>query len=477
MIRGIKLRKLLEQAMTTGLVPPGAPQGTAPEKGPAAYRRHLRHVLGLSENFQTGEPCIDMAARAVNAKEFDLAEVAREMLPEQFRGKNIRHAFSGGMQMRGMQEAEGHMVGASHFAHISAFSDTVGGLIDAMIFEGYQSPEFIGDDLFETKAARVQGGYAIGVRNDGKVSDNPTLGEAYPTVGLSETRVHIPDNIRNGVVLQIREDAFIYDRTDQIQQAAANAGESVRRAKEIRQADCALGRTNTYSRDGVTSNTYRTDSTTGSAATKSTENGTYPMAYTNAQSTLTLTDWQQWNVAKQVLSRNVDPATGWEISVRPDRSVLLVSPDNELLTRSIVHATGIQTRSTSPVATQATAIQLNVRDSANPLAEYGISIKSSRIWLNRLKLAGTNAASGYTGCLNAATALTDSATQAQTAWLWGEFTRAMKYRQIIPFETFQAPLSSEDSRRDIVAVYVSREWGVPWVMEPRYVFFGVGTYS
>jgi hypothetical protein len=486
MIRGIKLRKLLEQAMTEGLVPPGAPQGTPPVKGPVAFRRHLHSILGLTENLETHEPMIDLNARTVNAKDFDLAEVARELLPAEFQGLgNVRKAFQLAEQMRplALAEAEGGAVGASHFAHISAFSDTIGGLIDAIIFEGYQSPEFIGDELVETRDARVQGGYAIGARNDGGVSDNPTLGEPYPTVGLSETRVHIPDNIRNGIALQIREDAFIYDRTGQIQEAAQNAGYSVRRLKELRIADCILGKTNTYSRDNVNSNTYRTatGSTAGASTTKG-ENGTYPMAYCNHAVSTPLTEWRDLNTAAMTLGGNKDPATGFEIAVRPAESILLVMPHQELLANTILSASGLQTRVTYPVATQSSAVNLDVRNHANPIANFARKVMASWIWYNRLMLAGTNATQAAD---SAATHVNDAtlkvgattAANAQAVWLWGQFSRAFKYRQIIPFETFQAPLSSEDSRRDIVAVYVSREWGTPWVMEPRYVWMGANTYA
>ena len=145
-------------------------------------------------------------------------------------------------------------------------------------------------------------------------------------------------------------------------------------------------------------------------------------------------------------------------SVNPRESVLLVSPDNELLAYSIVNATGIQTRAGSAVntgiLTQASAVQLNIRDSKNPLSEYGIRIMCSRIWFNRLLVAGSNSASfGTTSTeLTGATALTDDSTHAQSAWLWGAFKRAFEYRQVVPFATEQAPLSSEDVLRDIVAV-------------------------
>ena len=465
MIRGANLKRLLEQKLETARA--GKPGG-----GTAGYRHEVRKLLGITESAETGEPLYDRNQQAIAAKEIDFAEVAHDFLGRRPDAATLRHAFD--PQTRAhirLLEAEGNVVLPSHFANISAFTDTVSGLIDVLTLEGYQQPKYIGDMFFETREARVQGGKEIGVRNDGGVSEDLAPNEPYPTVGALETYIHIPDNQRFGNVIQLNEQVFIYDRTDQVQQMATNAGEAVRRAKELRQADCVQGKKNTYMRDGVATNTYRkvadTTAPTDNAGQRS------PNNFVNAAVSQPLNDWQDWNVAKQLLSRNVDPATGWEIEVDPAETILLVSPDNELLTKTIVQSTGIQTRTTSPIATQATAVMLNVRNSANPLSEFNITIAASRIWFNRLLLAGTNhptAPTAFSGSneLDATIALGDEATKARAVWQWGAPKRAFRYRQIKPFNTFQAHFSSEDQRRNIVAVYISEEWGVPYCHEPRF---------
>lgn len=465
MIYGVKLQKLLEQEMESG-------------RGTQGYRGKIRSLLGLSENVDTGEPTMDRAAQGLNAKDFSLQEVAHTFLGPDYRSK-VAYALALGPQLR-LQEAEGGVVLPSHFAHISAFSDTVGGLLDAMILAAYTNPMFIGDDMMEIIPARVQGGKIIGVRNDGNVSDNLPDGDPYPTVGLGETYVSIPENERYGVTVQLNMKTFIYDRTDQIQSAADAAGYSVRRKKETRQADVVLGKVNTYARDGVGSNTYRT-----AVLATAAYNGTTPMSYVNAIASTPLNDWQDLNTGIQILGANTDPATGFEIAIDPKNATLWVAPHNELLTRTILSATNVQTRAGSAVntgiLTQASAVQLNIRNSGNPLSEYATKLVASRIWYNRLLLAGVDCtkegASGHTGALDATQALDDDATHARSVWLYGDFKRAFVYRQIVPFSTVQAPLSSEDTRRDIVAVYVSSEHGVPFIREPRYVFQGVNTYT
>jgi hypothetical protein len=475
MIRGANLKKLFDHKMESA----GKLGG-----GTAGYRREVRKLLGITENVNTGEPMYDPACQAIAANEIDFCEVADTFLGRgAVNGEVLRHAFDPNTrQSLRLQEAEGNVVLPSHFANISAFTDTVSGLIDVLTLEGYQKPDYIGDEMFETKEARVQGGKEIGVRNDGQVSEDLAPNEPYPTVGAFETFIHIPDNQRFGNVIQLNEQVFIYDRTDQVQAMASAAGEAVRRSKELRQADCFLGKKNTYSRDGVATNTYRLTADT----TLPTDNAgpRSPNNYVNAKLSQGLNDWTDWNVAKQVLSKNVDPATGWEITMPGAETVLFVSPDNELLVNTIVKSTGVQIRNSvdRPATTVSGAYTLNVRNSANPLAEFNVKIMSSRIWYNRLLLAGTNHPTAPTAFssaaeLDATVANSDTAAQAQSMWYWGAPKRAFRYRQIKPFRTFQAQLSSEDQRRNIVAVYISEEWGVPYVREPRFMFSACGAAS
>lgn len=477
MIRGANLKRLLEQKMTTA----GSPGG-----GTAGYRGEIRRLLGITENAITGEPLHDPAQQAINAQEVDFAEVADTFLGRgNVNGDVLRHAFDPQTRFAiRMQEAEGSVVLPSHFANISAFTDTVSGLIDVLTLEGYQNPAYIGDDFFETREARVQGGKEIGVRNDGQVSGDLAPNEPYPTVGAYETYIHIPDNQRFGNVIQMNEQVFIYDRTDQVQAMASAAGEAVRRSKELRQADCFLGKKNTYMRDGVATNTYRVTADTTMPSDNAGPRA--PNNYVNADVTSApLNDWSDWNLAKQILSKNIDPSTGWEIAVPPEGTVLFVSPDNELLVNTIVKSTGIQIRQgmeKPATLTQATALTLGIRNADNPLAEYKIAVRSSRIWYNRLLLAGTNHPTAPTAFsdateVDATLALGDTAAKAQSVWFWGNPKRAFRYRQIKPFQTFQAQLSSEDQRRNIVAVYISEEWGVPYVREPRYMFMGANTFT
>lgn len=413
MIHGVKLLRLLEQNVNAG-------------KGVRGYREQIRELLGISEG-PNGDAVIDEGARAVHPHDFSFGEVAHTFLGRDFatRMNEVRQVASLGR----LYEAEGHVVMPSHFRQISAFTDTVSGLIDAMVMEAYQSPEFIADSLFTTKEARVNGGKMIGVGHDAGPGDDAASlldSEPYPAVGLKETYVEVPDNERFGNVIQVHEKVFLYDRTDQVQSACAMAGEWPRRKKEIRQARLFLGLDNTYSRDGNASNTYLTAA------------GDVPNDYING-STIVLTDWTDIDEAVQILEGNNDPLNGFEISVEPPYDVL-VMPQVFANVQTIAKSTELEIR---------TATSTQIRRASSPLYALNV-IRATRLWYNLLAAAGV------------------SASNAKNRWHLGKFQKAFAYRQIIPFGVQPAPLSSDDVRRDIVLIKVAREHGVPYVTEPRY---------
>lgn len=414
-----KLLKLLEQHMNEG-------------RGVAGYRGQLRECLGITEN-DSGEPVIDRREQVINPRNVSLQEVAMTFLGRNFGVSDLRRAVAL-TEQAALLEAEGHVVMPSHFAKISAFSDTVSGLIDALTMEAYDSPEFIGDNLMETKEARVNGGKMIGIMNDGKSGDDLLDGEPYPTVGLKETYVDIPDNKRRGNAIQVNEKVFIYDRTDMVESACTNAGTATRRLKEIDQAKVVLGITNPYSRDGKSASTYQ-----GVAGDK-------PVDYVN-ESLNVLTSEENVDAAIQVLEGNTDPGTGFEISIPTAGAQVLVMPQRQMRARHILYPEWVRRQTT------ASDSAAHTEQSKSSLPNLDLVVLT-RLWYNLLVDSGV------------------SADNAQDRWHLGLFKRAFKYRQIIPFEIKDAPLTGEDVRRDIVMVKVAREHGVPFVAEPRWVYRG-----
>jgi len=420
MIRGVKLKKLLEQELQNG-------------KGHKGFKDKFYGLLGFSENVLTGEPTIDHKKREINPREISLAEVAWSFFGPHYL-EQVKTAFQYRQQNLHLEEAEGHTVLPSHFSNVSAFVDTIGGLIEAMTLDAYENIQWIGDQFVETTPARVNGGKMIGARHEGGVNETSLLeGEPYPSVGLTETWVDVPDNERYGNAIQINEKVFIYDRTEQIQSAADMAGSAVARKKEIRIADTVQGVTNTYARDGSASNTYLLTA------------GASPNNYVNSSAN-PITTLDNLDSAMLVLGANKDPYSGWEILIRKESAILLVSPFKELKVGQIIRASTVERR-----LSDNTTIWVG----NNPIPGY--TLASSFLWYNRLIAAGV------------------SQTNAIERYYLGDMKRAFHYRQIIPFETKQAPLSSEDVRRDILGIWVAREQGVSFTKDPRYSYRGLNT--
>lgn len=424
MIRGEKLFGLFEQAMNAN------PQTPAEKElaGPAGYARTLRRMLGIVESETGGDPTIDPARREFDAREVSFGELYNAFKPRRMSHGELPMAMYR-TQMLGLAEAEGHVVMPSHFANISAFSATVSGLLDAMILEAYVQPAFKADELFTSEDSRMNGGNAIGIMNDGEAGDELNYGEAYPTVGLKETKVLIPENQRRGNTIQVNELDFVYDRTGKIQQMADNAGTAVRRLKEIACAKVFLGIVNTYSRDGVAANTYLKTA------------GFVPANYVNSLGSLPLTAYTVIDTATQTLAQNRDPGTGFEIDI-PKPIQVAVMPQRYLNLLTVTRATEVEVRTTD---------QTVIRRAESPLP--GIApVELPMLYYNLLVASGV------------------STTNAVERWYAGNFKKTFKYRVIVPFESREAPLSSEDVRRDIVLIKIAREIGRPWVWEPRYTF-------
>lgn len=420
-VRGEKLLRLLEQQMN--------PDKDGVVGGMRGYTTQVRKMLGIVESDGV-DARIDHAAREMAPQDISFGELWHAFKPRAFSQGDLPMAMYR-VQIQGLTEAEGHVVMPSHFANISAFSSTVAGLLDAMIMEAYSVPEFKGDNFFTTEDSRMNGGAAIGIMNDGEAGEDLLYGEAYPTVGLKETRVLIPDNKRRGNTIQVNELDFVYDRTGKIQEMSTGAGKAVRRLKEINQAKVFLGIINNYSRDGVTANTYLKTA------------GFVPTNYVNSLGTLPITGFAQIDTAKMTLLGNRDPGTGFEIDI-PTPMQVAVMPQRFLNLQTVAKATEVERRTTD---------QTVISRAENPL--YAIdAVELPMLWFNLLVASGV------------------SVVNATDRWFAGAFKKSFRYRQIVPFESKEAPLSSEDVRRDIVLIRVAREIGVSWVWEPRYTFQG-----
>lgn len=374
---------------------------------------NLNKIMALQEaekgNF--GAKVKDIFKNEINPMSVSLQELAQDFLGSDYK--------TPGYITKALREAEGGMVTPSTFSNINAFTSVVGGLIDAMVMSAYGNSDLLGPELVTTQVTRTNGGKVIRVGNDGGVTDtNYAIGAPLETVGLKEEYVTKQPLKRRGRAIQLNELTFLFDRTDQIQSAAANAGFATAYEKELEIIDALVGTTNTYSYNDTQFNTYQTST-----------------PWIN-QLTNTLNDYTDISEAYVKLWANTDPATGYPLPMDISSLKLVVSPTYLMAARAIMTATQLRTNTASEVYTTI---------SGNPLSP--IPVLSSQTFSNR----NTNAK--YWNLVD---------------------PRWACYYQVKPFGVIQGYLSSEDQRRGIAAIYICEEIGSLTVLEPRFVFQSTG---
>jgi hypothetical protein len=411
MISGSKLLKLYENEANTD----------------GNFKSKVRGLFGLVED-ELGRETFDKSKSAVDPKEFSLEEMAYSIIGRDFATRLKAYNQS----PHRVQEAEGGVVLPSHFSNINAFTASVHGLLDALVMQAYQLPEFIGDDFCTTYPTRVNGGKMIGVKLDGSEIDQTPLtsGLPYPTVGLVEDWVNIPENERRGLTIQLNLETIIYDRTDQIQSAAEIAGRTIAYNRERKIARMVLGIDNPYARLDTTNNTYQSTA------------GAVPHNFVNEMN-LELQDYRDIDAIIRLLGRNRCPATTFPIAISLQDAILHVMPANVMTAQRIARTTEVA--SVSP--------DLILSRSNNPL-DASFRTSASFIWYHTMVDAGYDP------------------DDFNSMWVFGDPKKAFGWRELVPFGVEDAVLSSEDLRRDIVMVKVARQIGIPFVKEPRYVARG-----
>lgn len=394
------------------------------EVGQEKFKAEIGEMFGVVKQAD-GTKKYDASKAGIDAKNVSIQEIAME-----FGGFPTVHALS-----RHLLEAGGQVM-PSNFAHINAYTDTISGLLDAIVLKGYQAVEFIGKELIGTRQTRRNGGKDIDITLDGQLKGEIPLGVELPSLGLSETWVTYPVNKRWGSKIEINKYDFIYDRTDKIQREATNTGYLTGYQVETAIAQTVLGITNSYKRLDTANNTYQTSA------------GASPFTYVN-QLTNALLTYNNINLGHILLQKNYDPTTGLEISI-PTPS-LLVMPQNQIQGQALIRATEINSYSVAGT----TNFPSTRTTFTNPMSGYDLKV-ASMLWYNLLVKA---AASGGEGA---------STTNAAARWHIGDFSRAFKWLIVLPFQTWSAPLSSADMAKGVSLVYLAEECGVPVVEAPEY---------
>lgn len=313
----------------------------------------------------------------------------------------------------------------------SAFSNITGQIVYNEVMDAWNQPGYISQQLATTRPTSFLDGERIPgisvVADDAEV-----VGEAqpYPYSGLSEQYVDTPAPAKRGHIVSLTRESIIADRTGVILDRANTVTNSLLVNKEKRVIDVALGVTTSWRRNG-------------SAATATYANsGTKPHDFDNLAASNGLTDWKNVQTALLLFDGMTDPDTAEPIVVIP---TLMVVPSALLMdAQRILNATGVDTRSGATLAAGDPTEADRVTIGGNPLVGTNLSVASNAFVFSR--------------------------TSSATTWFVGDFNRAFRYMQVWDINAIQAPTNSHDEfTRDIVEQYKVSEYGVPAVVEPRYV--------
>lgn len=384
---------------------------------PRQYRNRLLEHLGMGHD-DAGKP-FRIATPELNPRHFSFQEVTRDLLGEDA-ARNPRR----------ISEAA---VGPSNAIEINMWSDTVAGLLGAIAFEGYNSPQFIRESMCTVRPVLMNGGYALGyTMKAGEVTGDIPVPMPLPDAAPGSTKLHLPERKRQGFSIQLTDEYIRADIIGGAQENAFKIGENLAYLLELQSADCVLGITNTYERDGITGNTYLATKGSGVAT-----NGTVPMNYKNAEDN-DLATWEDIDQARLILQGNTDPSNGREIYIPLEGSVLLVPPAKEMATKMLVGAVFIRRTAGN-----------DMYQSAMPMP--ALSVLSNFIWQNRLAASSLSA-------------------NAADMWYWGNFKKAFAYLEYLPFTTIPGALDFADRISGIVFQLGVEARGVMATMEPRYVY-------
>jgi hypothetical protein len=224
----------------------------------------------------------------------------------------------------------------------------------------------------------------------------------------------------------------IQDQTGLVLMRARDGGKWLSINKDIRIIQAATGYNNTYSRNGVASNTYQTSG-----------------SYINKTS-VPLVNWQSVQTVDLLFANITDPNTGAPIIIE---TPITIVPNALKLTANFIQ--------------NASSVQM-VDNTANPntVRAMGGNPIANQFWGGARPDVVSNSFVGNT-------VVTGGVSNNTTAWFRGDFQRAIMYKEAFAVEVTQAaPNNMEQFYRDIMMGWKFVEMGVPAFKDPRYIAQG-----
>lgn len=369
-----------------------------------------RTVEYLGEAIESGQ---------ISFNDFSLRDLFEALVPD---GESVVRSMDPSRKSGGRLLKE-----AASAVDLSAFSNITGQIIFTTIKRQFELTTMLANMLCTTRQSVFPYGERVpGIGGIGDVAEVVDQGQPYPTVGVNEEYIDFPAPTKRGFIVPVTREAIVFDRTGQIGTAVNQGAKWLGLNKEKRVLDNTFGVTNTYKRNGTSSNTYLSSG-----------------AYINTSSGNTLVDWTNVSTAELLFDAITDPNTNEPIAWQGEMTMIVPTALRRTAHR-IVHMTEIRF---NDGASGTTAYY-----GKNPLQDQS----------NNVNLSGTITvlSSPYV----------KSRTSSAGKWFYGRPKEAFVYNEVWEIETSQAPTGAPaEFERDIEQQYKVSEFGVAGTMEPRYM--------
>lgn len=431
------------------------------ERGPVGFVKSIRGLLGL-ENAEgvrnrnaDGQPVLESQMLSPDA--FSLKGLAVAL----FDGE---HNIERQLDLSGRAGFEGNVLEAgndmvpSQFGNISAYNETVSGLLEAKMLAAYNRPEFIAPQVTTLIPSNKSQEKAIGISTPADAAQERKPGQPHPRAELSERFVKYPVTKNRSNAVDVTREAVMFDLTRQLLEHAEKVAQTLALRKEYLVMDTILGITNDYNYGNTTYYTY-------------VASGGY---WTNVVNNDFL-DWTALDTNYVMFSKMTDQETGQPISV--EARDLLVMPGRQAIANKIL--TDQQVRQGSSANT--TTVTAPIGYGKNPISSnWNAPLVSPYAFKRVIDAASAGAPSdGLIERINTQNSYSWSASQkaayANTIWLAGNFKKAFAYIENMPLTIVRAaPTSYEMADRGLVFSLFADEMGIPGVTDPRYVIRNQG---
>lgn len=314
----------------------------------------------------------------------------------------------------------------------ASFQSITKQIIQTMIMDEYESPEFVFSKLIPRKPSNESFEKMLGVSRMGNAVAIVKEGQKYPVAGMAESWQNLAETVLRGFMVQLTRQIIFFDKTGLVQQRAKAGARELGEDNELRAIDCVIDENTGAKSAALGGHRYHYEGS--SIATYGNNSGSH--SWDNLAGTNALVDWTDLDAADQLLAAMTDPKTS---------QIINIGPAKHLVCGRGLKMTALRNRN----ATEITVVTPGYATSGNPT-----ETKVANPWGNQFEVV-TN---GFV----------ESRLATDTHWFWGDITRAFAYvENWAPAVSFLGSGTQLEFEQEIIEQYKFNEYGNYTTVEPR----------